>query len=132
HSFATSGRKTLALAAVQQLSGSIGHGGSPGFLPHLRTASIHRAPRAAGSGVGGGRRGSLRGTLPATREPRDRRAAHRDRILSLYHRGGFRRRFEEMRLDDLALVRLASTPELLRDFGRWQDVAWRRDTLALH
>ena len=47
-------------------------------------------------------------------------------------RGRFRRRFEELRLDDLALVRQASTPELLRDFGRWQDVAWRRDTLALH
>jgi hypothetical protein len=45
--------------------------------------------------------------------------------------GRFRRRFEEVRLDDLALVREASTPELLRDFGRWQDVAWRRDTLAL-
>jgi len=47
-------------------------------------------------------------------------------------RGRFRRRFEEFRLDDLALVRQASTPELLRDFGRWQDVAWRRDTLVLH
>jgi len=47
-------------------------------------------------------------------------------------RGRFRRSFEELRLDDLALVRQASTPELLRDFGRWQDVAWRRDTLALH
>jgi hypothetical protein len=47
-------------------------------------------------------------------------------------RGRFRRRFEELRLDDLALVRQASAPELLRDFGRWQDVAWRRDTLALH
>jgi hypothetical protein len=46
-------------------------------------------------------------------------------------RGRFRRRFEELRLDDLALVRQASTPDLLRDFGRWQDVAWRRDTLAL-
>jgi hypothetical protein len=46
-------------------------------------------------------------------------------------RGRFRRRFEELRLDDLALVRQASTPELLRDFGRWQDVAWRRDTFAL-
>jgi hypothetical protein len=44
----------------------------------------------------------------------------------------FRRRFEELRLDDLAPVRQASTPELLRDFGRWQDVEWRRDTLALH
>jgi hypothetical protein len=47
-------------------------------------------------------------------------------------RGGFRRSFEELRLDDLALVRQASSPELLRDFGRWQDIAWRRDTLALH
>ncbi len=25
-----------------------------------------------------------------------------------------------------------AAPELLRDFGWWQDVAWRRDTLALH
>ena len=47
-------------------------------------------------------------------------------------RGRFRRRFEELRLDDLTLVRQASSPELLRDFGWWQDVAWRRDTLALH
>jgi hypothetical protein len=46
--------------------------------------------------------------------------------------GHFRRRFEELRLEDLALVRQASTPELLRDFGRWQDPAWRRATLALH
>jgi hypothetical protein len=46
-------------------------------------------------------------------------------------RGRFLRTFEELRLDDLALVRQASTPELLRDFGRWQDVTWRRDTLAL-
>ena len=45
--------------------------------------------------------------------------------------GRFRRRFEELRLDDLVLVRGASSPELLRDFGWWQDVAWRRDTLAL-
>jgi hypothetical protein len=47
-------------------------------------------------------------------------------------RGRFHRRFEELRLDDLALVQQASAPELLRDFGSWQDVAWRRDTLALH
>jgi hypothetical protein len=47
-------------------------------------------------------------------------------------RGRFRRSFEELRLDDLALVRQASRPELLRDFGRWQDVGWRQDTLALH
>jgi hypothetical protein len=43
----------------------------------------------------------------------------------------FRRRFEELRLDDLALVRQASSPDLLRDFGWWEDVDWRRDTLAL-
>jgi hypothetical protein len=42
------------------------------------------------------------------------------------------RRFEVLLIDDLTLVRHASTPDLLRDFGRWQDVAWRRDTLALH
>jgi hypothetical protein len=47
-------------------------------------------------------------------------------------RGHFRRFFEELRLDDLALVRQASAPELLRAFGRWQDVTWRQDTLALH
>ena len=53
-------------------------------------------------------------------------------VREVKDRGRFRRRFEELRLDDLALVRQASTPELLRDFGRWQDVGWRRDTLALH
>jgi hypothetical protein len=47
-------------------------------------------------------------------------------------RGRFHRRFEELRLDDLALTQQASAPELLPDFGRWQDAAWRRDTLALH
>ena len=46
--------------------------------------------------------------------------------------GRFRRFFDERRLDDLALVRQASAPERLFDFGRWQDVAWRRDTLVLH
>ena len=46
--------------------------------------------------------------------------------------GHYHRRFEEVRLEDLALVRQASTPELLADFGRWQDPGWRRDTLALH
>jgi hypothetical protein len=46
--------------------------------------------------------------------------------------GSFHRRFEEFRLDDLTLVRRASAPDLLLDFGRWQDAQWRRDTLALH
>lgn len=47
-------------------------------------------------------------------------------------RGRFHRRFEELRLADLVPVKQASSPELLVDFGRWQDAAWRRDTLALH
>jgi hypothetical protein len=46
-------------------------------------------------------------------------------------RGRFRRRFEELRLEDLALVRGANTPDALSDFGRWQDSTWRRKTLAL-
>jgi hypothetical protein len=46
--------------------------------------------------------------------------------------GLFHRRFEELRLEDLVQVKQASSPELLADFGRWQDVSWRRDTLALH
>jgi hypothetical protein len=53
-------------------------------------------------------------------------------VREVKERGRFRRRFELIRLDDLAQVRFASTPELLRDFGRWQDVTWKRDTLSLH
>ncbi|HEV2701242.1 MAG TPA: hypothetical protein VGV09_06405 [Steroidobacteraceae bacterium] len=51
--------------------------------------------------------------------------------LEVKEHGHFRHSFEELRLDDLVTVRLASSPELLRDFGRWQDLTWRRDTLAL-
>jgi hypothetical protein len=46
--------------------------------------------------------------------------------------GRFLRRFEELRLDDLVTVRQASRLELLPALGRWQDIDWRRDTLALH
>lgn len=46
-------------------------------------------------------------------------------------RGRYVRRFEEYRIDDLAMVRQASSPDLLRDFSLWQDAAWRRDTLSL-
>jgi hypothetical protein len=53
-------------------------------------------------------------------------------VREVKERGRFRRRFEELRLEDLIPVRQASSPELLADFGRWQDAAWRRDTLALH
>jgi hypothetical protein len=64
------------------------------------------------------------GYVPATR-----------RLLiarELKDRGHFRRSFEELRLDDLVTVRQAGSPDLLRDFGRWQDANWRRQTLALH
>jgi len=53
-------------------------------------------------------------------------------VREVKDRGRFRRRFEELRLGDLIPVRQASSPELLADFGRWQDADWRRDTLALH
>jgi hypothetical protein len=61
--------------------------------------------------------------------PRTRRLLIAREVKS---RGRFQRSFEERRLDDLAVVQQASAPELLGDFGRWQDVSWRRDTLALH
>jgi hypothetical protein len=53
-------------------------------------------------------------------------------VREVRNRGRVLRRFEILAIDDLTLIRHASTPDLLRDFGRWQDVAWRRDTLALH
>jgi hypothetical protein len=53
-------------------------------------------------------------------------------VREVKEHGRFRRRFEELALEDLVPVREASTPELLADFGRWQDAAWRRDTLSLH
>jgi hypothetical protein len=62
-------------------------------------------------------------------------AANTRRLLvarEVQEHGRFQRRFEELRLEDMAVVRQASRPDLLRDFGRWQDPAWRRDTLALH
>ncbi len=63
------------------------------------------------------------GYVPATRRLLVAREAK--------ERGGFRRRFEVLRLDDLAPIRQASTPELLLDFRGWQDNQWRRDTLVL-
>lgn len=53
-------------------------------------------------------------------------------VRELKDHGRFVRRFEELRLGDLALVRQASRAELLADFRRWSDGSWRRDTLALH
>ncbi|HVN45503.1 MAG TPA: SH3 domain-containing protein [Steroidobacteraceae bacterium] len=62
-------------------------------------------------------------------------AAGSSRVLiarEVREHGRFARRFEELRLEDLLPVKQASSPELLADFGRWQDVGWRRDTLSLH
>jgi hypothetical protein len=53
-------------------------------------------------------------------------------VREVKSRGHFRRRFEERRLETLALVRQAGNPELLPDFSRWQDLAWWRGTFALH
>jgi hypothetical protein len=36
-------------------------------------------------------------------------------------RDGFRRRFEFINLDTLLIDSWASTPDMLRGFGRWQD-----------
>jgi hypothetical protein len=53
-------------------------------------------------------------------------------VREVHEHGGIRRHFEELRLDDLVLMRQATSPDLLPDFGRWQDAEWRRDTLSLH
>jgi len=45
--------------------------------------------------------------------------------------GKLQRRFEVLSLDTLAAERSASTPQLLVAFGRWQDAAWVRGTVAL-
>jgi hypothetical protein len=43
----------------------------------------------------------------------------------------FRRRFEFVNLDTLLVERWASTPDLLRNFARWQDPRWRSTTVAM-
>jgi hypothetical protein len=45
--------------------------------------------------------------------------------------GRYRRRFEVVRLDTLAIETQASDSSALRAFQRWQDAAWKRQTLAL-
>jgi hypothetical protein len=45
--------------------------------------------------------------------------------------GRYRRRFEVLRLDTLAIETQASEPGALRAFQRWQDAAWKRETLSL-
>ena len=39
--------------------------------------------------------------------------------------------FEVLSLDTLAVDKQASTPSLLAAFGKWQDAAWKRQTVSL-
>jgi hypothetical protein len=45
--------------------------------------------------------------------------------------GGVQRAFEVVRTDTLATVKKASRPASLTAFRRWQDAAWKRETLML-
>ncbi|MBS0396877.1 MAG: hypothetical protein JSR54_19805, partial [Proteobacteria bacterium] len=45
--------------------------------------------------------------------------------------GRFRRRFEVVRIDTLVAEKSGSTPEAVPEFMRWQDSAWRYQTVAL-
>ena len=45
--------------------------------------------------------------------------------------GKYKRTFEVLRLDTLAVERQASDPSLLNAFRRWQDPAWKGQTVAL-
>jgi len=45
--------------------------------------------------------------------------------------GRYRRNFEVVRLDTLATVRQAGDPSMLGAFQRWQDPAWKRNTVSV-
>jgi hypothetical protein len=45
--------------------------------------------------------------------------------------GKYKRNFELLRLDTLTPMRQAGDPSLLSAFQRWQDPAWKRQTLSL-
>ncbi len=45
--------------------------------------------------------------------------------------GTFNRRFEVVRIETLQVEKSASAPELLPTFARWQDSAWRQNTVAM-
>lgn len=57
-----------------------------------------------------------------------------DRLLTAresWSEGRWQRRFEVLRTDTLAVEKGASTPDLLLAFGRYQDPAWKRGSVAL-
>ena len=45
--------------------------------------------------------------------------------------GKLTRRFEVSKLDSLAVDKQASSPQLLAMFQRWQDPAWKRQSVSL-
>ena len=45
--------------------------------------------------------------------------------------GRYRRNFELLRLDTLSPLRQSGDPSMLGEFQRWQDPAWKRDTVAM-
>ena len=45
--------------------------------------------------------------------------------------GRLKRSFEVVRLDTLATERQASEPSVLAPFQRWQDAAWKQETVSL-
>jgi len=45
--------------------------------------------------------------------------------------GTFNRRFEVVRIDTLQTEKSASAPELLPTFARWQDSAWKQNSVAM-
>jgi hypothetical protein len=65
----------------------------------------------------------LAGWVPGGREMLVAREARGD--------GRYRRTFEVVRLDTLAVARQASDPANLGPFQRWQDAAWKTATVSL-
>jgi hypothetical protein len=45
--------------------------------------------------------------------------------------GKYKRNFELLRLDTLTAERQAGDPSIMGAFQRWQDPAWKRNTLSL-